>query len=772
LTDAPRPRGRSIIKPVGHSMNSMLCSVLARMRAVLLLALAPAAAAAGCTLPPGAINTVLQADPNPSITNATNLTSRDWDRCHGEPARRALAAGAWACRAFQAGPALWAAAVLPWRVLNEPLLPLRRKQHFGPLLPPEDYGPLFAQLALPLVANSDTTDDAVRTLAGDRGVWSASFVDRLCDQGGGDPLLAACAGLSARPLVPNASVTRHEATLAPLELLASRGGSAARHGPSLAVYLCTMLRSVGIPARVATYPQRATLEALNAAAAGAPVLQQLGGGVGAQAAGFDGKVWVEYYAVEHSSWSYIAAVPGAAINSTDGGELAFDASVQKSSAGVFSIWASDWRPQPAGEGCAVCELPPCCNSFRLIRQWTDTSVPAMEVTARYIGNGNATTTPSAATTTAAEGAAAVAAREQRQRLPPPPLPSPSAALEFLKAHRPPHDVANPSLTDEFLMSAHVTPALASLRERPWAGVIGGGTDSADATVESPTSLFLNNILPYAFMDEPRYIVRPHGASGGGHVGWDWRRLFARHYGPLVSAAPSTDAVVWLLDGRNTSLLPDGVWNGTLTDKVCADPEFQSDALIKQCNSPKRRGNHIKFHANQASITKAPFELLRGRNGSCTSTAIFLAAALRSVGVPARVAGTPQWATPAKAIGKLASGSGFQNHDWLEFWSSTHKRWVPHQPKPDRGFLPPTKTSLQLNHSTFGVFSIHATSWERPAAGSGSGSGNGSDGGSHFPLAWDFLNTSVAGVDHTTCYLTAPYLPPPPPPAAAAASTVE
>ena len=43
-------------------------------------------------------------------------------------------------------------------------------------------------------------------------------------------------------------------------------------------------------------------------------------------------------------------------------------------------------------------------------------------------------------------------------------------------------------------------------------------------------------------------------------------------------------------------------------------------------------------------------------------AIFLAAALRSVGVPARVAGTPQW-TDAKAIAKLAAGGGFQNHDW-------------------------------------------------------------------------------------------------------------
>ena len=61
---------------------------------------------------------------------------------------------------------------------------------------------------------------------------------------------------------------------------------------------------------------------------------------------------------------------------------------------------------------------------------------------------------------------------------------------------------------------------------------------------------------------------------------------------------------------------------------------------------------------QASVTKAPFELLRGRNGSCTSMAVFLTAALRSVGVPARIAGTPQW-NVAKSLSKLAQGNGFQ-----------------------------------------------------------------------------------------------------------------
>ena len=62
--------------------------------------------------------------------------------------------------------------------------------------------------------------------------------------------------------------------------------------------------------------------------------------------------------------------------------------------------------------------------------------------------------------------------------------------------------------------------------------------------------------------------------------------------------------------------------------------------------------------------------------------------------------------------------------------------------------------MQLPHSTFGIFSIHATSWEKVAT-------KGEPSGAHFPLAWDFLNGSVAGVDHTTCYLGPPYAPAPP-----------
>ena len=281
----------------------------------------------GCTLPPNAIDIALQRDPNPAVTSASNLTRSDWDRCHADPARRALAGSTWACRAFQSDPAMWIDNVLPWRVLNERLITSLNGTQPSEIA--DDYAPLFSQLARPLVAQARTTDDAVRALVGKDGVWSSTFVDTLCTHYQDNPFLHACAALLGKPLQPNASVVQHEATLAPLELLANRGGSASRHGPSFAVYLCSMLRAVGIPARVVSYPQRGTIEALTAATAGAPVLQEERGsklptGV---APGFDGKVWIEFWAVEHVGWSFLAAVPGAEINSTDSGALAFESSI-------------------------------------------------------------------------------------------------------------------------------------------------------------------------------------------------------------------------------------------------------------------------------------------------------------------------------------------------------------------------------------------------------------------------------------------------------------
>jgi len=78
-------------------------------------------------------------------------------------------------------------------------------------------------------------------------------------------------------------------------------------------------------------------------------------------------------------------------------------------------------------------------------------------------------------------------------------------------------------------------------ERPWAKEIGGGTDAADPTVETPTSIFLNNLLPYRFMNEALYIVQPSRANASDEGGSmaaaaaaaDWRSEYTSNPHLLV-----------------------------------------------------------------------------------------------------------------------------------------------------------------------------------------------------------------------------------------------
>ena len=59
---------------------------------------------------------------------------------------------------------------------------------------------------------------------------------------------------------------------------------------------------------------------------------------------------MEFFAPERKAWSFIAAVPGAEVNNarpTGHAALAVHETRVNSSAGLFSIWASDWRPRDA-----------------------------------------------------------------------------------------------------------------------------------------------------------------------------------------------------------------------------------------------------------------------------------------------------------------------------------------------------------------------------------------------------------------------------------------
>jgi hypothetical protein len=129
----------------------------------------------------------------------------------------------------------------------------------------------------------------------------------------------------------------------------------------------------------------------------------------------------------------------------------------------------------------------------------------------------------------------------------------------------------------------------------------------------PHDVYLDHVVPYTHFDEKAD---------------DWRPYFYKTLQPLVKGKAS------LLEAAE-AVIPK-VWTAF--------------------------GKKIVFKADQTPQVLAPVsELLQKGYGSCTGMSIFLADCLRSVGIPARVAGVAQWNRPEKG-----------NHNWVEVYDG--KNW--------------------------------------------------------------------------------------------------
>lgn len=161
-------------------------------------------------------------------------------------------------------------------------------------------------------------------------------------------------------------------------------------------------------------------------------------------------------------------------------------------------------------------------------------------------------------------------------------------LTFLIANMPDSDLA--SLSAEFLLS-NLELAYKARREVPW------GKDI-------PEELFLNDVLPYANVDEKRDA---------------WRQEFHDLCLPLVKECKTPTEAVQKLNGE----------------------------LFKKLN--------LGYSTQRKAPNQGPKESIELGKASCTGLSIVLSDACRSVCIPARLVGTPLW----------ANKSG--NHTWVEIW---------------------------------------------------------------------------------------------------------
>lgn len=163
-----------------------------------------------------------------------------------------------------------------------------------------------------------------------------------------------------------------------------------------------------------------------------------------------------------------------------------------------------------------------------------------------------------------------------------------AAADFLLAHMPEGDRA--TLTPEFL-AEHVAYAFRAREAFPWARDV-------------PEDLFLNDVLPFANLDEPRDA---------------WRKPFFERFGPMVEDCETAGEAAVRLNTR-------------IFDEL-----------------------GVAYSRQRSRACMSPFETMQEGKASCTGLSILLVSACRAVGIPARVVGTPSW----------VDGGG--NHTWVEVW---------------------------------------------------------------------------------------------------------
>jgi pimeloyl-ACP methyl ester carboxylesterase len=161
-------------------------------------------------------------------------------------------------------------------------------------------------------------------------------------------------------------------------------------------------------------------------------------------------------------------------------------------------------------------------------------------------------------------------------------------MAFLIANMPEADLK--SLKADFLLE-NVRLAYDARRQVPWGAKI-------------PGDIFLNDVLPYANVDESRH---------------PWRKELYDLCLPLV--------------------------------KDCKTPAEAAQRL----NETIYKKLKVRYSTQRQKAQQSPKESIAGGTASCTGLSILLSDACRSVAVPARLVGTPLWTNKRG------------NHTWVEIW---------------------------------------------------------------------------------------------------------
>lgn len=232
------------------------------------------------------------------------------------------------------------------------------------------------------------------------------------------------------------------------------------------------------------------------------------------------------------------------------------------------------------------------------------------------------------------------------------------ALEFLIQHMPESDLQK--LTANYLLE-NVTLAYQGINQVPWGKTI-------------PNAIFLNDILPYANVDETRE---------------SWRKEMLERCLPLV--------------------------------KDCQSPGEAAQKLNRELFGLVK----VRYSTSRKRANQSPSESIAQGVASCTGLSIILADACRSVGVPARLVGTPSWTNKRG------------NHTWVEVWDGGWQFTGAAEPSAEglnRGWF---ENDASFADDSKPMNRIYATSYKST--------------GIYFPMVWSRGKQAVPGVNVTPRY---------------------
>ena len=202
-------------------------------------------------------------------------------------------------------------------------------------------------------------------------------------------------------------------------------------------------------------------------------------------------------------------------------------------------------------------------------------------------------------------------------------------MEFLVAHMPDEDLQN--LSADYLLK-NLALAYQAWNESPWKSDI-------------PESLFFNNVLPYANINETRD---------------PWRADFYKRCKPLIAGAKTPAEAAVLLNQK----------------------------LFKELN--------VKYSTKRNRADQGPEESISTGLASCTGLSILLIDACRSVAIPARFVGTPLW----------TNKSG--NHSWVEIWDDGWHFTGACEPtgnELDNGWFKGRAATAQTDHPLHAIYAV-------------------------------------------------------------------